>query len=80
MEGPEICREYVYTERIWFGASPVYPGKRGEIDPRPTLAFSSKKYLGKVESIEGFDSVIFSDYHSWAVLFDELVNKALGGT
>jgi mannose-6-phosphate isomerase-like protein (cupin superfamily) len=33
MEGPELCREYVHTEKIWFGTSTLNPGQRGSIDP-----------------------------------------------
>jgi oxalate decarboxylase/phosphoglucose isomerase-like protein (cupin superfamily) len=33
MEGPEHCREYVKTPKIWLGTSTVPPGQRGNIDP-----------------------------------------------
>jgi len=33
MEGPEHCREYIKTEKIWFGTSTLPPGARGNIDP-----------------------------------------------
>jgi uncharacterized cupin superfamily protein len=32
MEGPELCREYVRTPKIWFGTSTLQPGERGSID------------------------------------------------
>jgi quercetin dioxygenase-like cupin family protein len=32
MEGPEHCREYIKTEKIWFGTSTLPPGARGNID------------------------------------------------
>ena len=33
MEGPEHCREYVKTARLWFGTSSLQAGERGAIDP-----------------------------------------------
>jgi len=33
MEGPEHCREYIKTEKLWFGTSTLRPGQRGSIDP-----------------------------------------------
>jgi len=33
MEGPEHCREYIKTEKMWFGTSTLPPGARGNIDP-----------------------------------------------
>ncbi len=33
MEGPELCREYVRTPKIWLGTSTLQPGQRGSIDP-----------------------------------------------
>jgi mannose-6-phosphate isomerase-like protein (cupin superfamily) len=33
MEGPELCREYLVTEKITFGTSRLLPGQRGDIDP-----------------------------------------------
>ena len=33
MEGPEHCREYIKTEKMWFGTSTLQPGQRGNIDP-----------------------------------------------
>ena len=33
MEGPEHCREYVKTARLWFGTSSLQVGERGAIDP-----------------------------------------------
>ncbi len=33
MEGPEHCREYVKTEKMWLGTSTLQPGQRGNIDP-----------------------------------------------
>lgn len=32
MEGPEHCREYHKTSRLWFGTSALPPGQRGSID------------------------------------------------
>lgn len=32
MEGPELCREYLVTDKITFGSSTLKPGQRGEID------------------------------------------------
>ena len=31
-EGPELCREYLVTEKITFGSSTLQPGETGEID------------------------------------------------
>ena len=33
MEGPEHCREYLKTAKIWLGTSTVPVGQRGNIDP-----------------------------------------------
>ena len=33
MEGPEHCREYAKTEKLWLGTSTLQPGQRGNIDP-----------------------------------------------
>lgn len=33
MEGPEHCREYIKTEKLWLGTSTLPPGARGAIDP-----------------------------------------------
>jgi mannose-6-phosphate isomerase-like protein (cupin superfamily) len=33
MEGPELCREYVRTPKMWLGTSTLQPGQRGSIDP-----------------------------------------------
>jgi mannose-6-phosphate isomerase-like protein (cupin superfamily) len=32
MEGPELCREYIRTSKMWFGTSTLQPGQRGNID------------------------------------------------
>ena len=32
IEGPELCREYVKTPKLWFGSSTLQPGQRGNID------------------------------------------------
>ena len=32
MEGPELCREYFKTPKIWLGTSTLQPGQRGAID------------------------------------------------
>jgi len=32
MEGPELCREFVKTPKIWLGTSTLQPGQRGSID------------------------------------------------
>jgi mannose-6-phosphate isomerase-like protein (cupin superfamily) len=33
LEGPEHCREYVKTQKMWLGTSTLQPGQRGNIDP-----------------------------------------------
>lgn len=33
MDGPEVVREYIQTEKITFGTSALLPGQRGGIDP-----------------------------------------------
>ncbi len=33
MDGPEVCREYVVTDKITFGSSTLLPGQTGGIDP-----------------------------------------------
>ncbi len=33
MEGPEHCREYVKTDKLWLGTSTLPPGAKGNIDP-----------------------------------------------
>lgn len=33
MDGPEHCREYFRTEKLWLGTSTLQPGQRGNIDP-----------------------------------------------
>ena len=32
MEGPELCREFVKTPKMWLGTSTLHPGQRGAID------------------------------------------------
>lgn len=32
MEGPELCREYVKTAKLWLGTSTLPAGQRGSID------------------------------------------------
>ena len=32
-EGPELCREYLRNEALWFGSSLVNPGDLGAVDP-----------------------------------------------
>jgi len=32
MEGPELCREYIKTPKMWLGTSALLPGQRGAID------------------------------------------------
>jgi mannose-6-phosphate isomerase-like protein (cupin superfamily) len=32
MEGPELCREYIRTSKMWLGTSTLQPGQRGSID------------------------------------------------
>lgn len=32
MEGPELCREYLRTPKMWLGTSTLQPGQRGAID------------------------------------------------
>jgi quercetin dioxygenase-like cupin family protein len=33
MDGPEVCREYIKTNKITFGTSSLLPGQTGGIDP-----------------------------------------------
>lgn len=33
LDGPEVCREYCRTDKIWFGTSELLPGQTGGIDP-----------------------------------------------
>lgn len=33
MDGPEVCRKYVTTEKIAFGTSTLLPGQTGATDP-----------------------------------------------
>lgn len=33
MDGPEVCREYIRTDKILFGSSTLLPGQTGGIDP-----------------------------------------------
>ena len=33
LDGPEVCREYCRTEKLWFGSSALLPGQTGGIDP-----------------------------------------------
>lgn len=32
MEGPEVCREFIRTPKMWLGTSTLPPGQRGNID------------------------------------------------
>ncbi|MFE7423464.1 cupin domain-containing protein [Rhodococcus sp. NPDC057529] len=32
-EGPELCREYLRNDDLWFGSSLVQPGETGAVDP-----------------------------------------------
>lgn len=32
LEGVEVCREYIVTEKLTFGTSTLLPGQRGDID------------------------------------------------
>ncbi len=32
MDGPEVCREYIVTDKITFGSSTLQPGQTGAID------------------------------------------------
>lgn len=32
-EGPELCREYLRNQSMWFGTSVVNPGDVGAVDP-----------------------------------------------
>jgi mannose-6-phosphate isomerase-like protein (cupin superfamily) len=32
-EGPELCREYLRNDALWFGSSLVSPGDTGAVDP-----------------------------------------------
>lgn len=33
MDGPEVCRQYIATEKITFGSSTLLPGQAGGTDP-----------------------------------------------
>ena len=33
LDGPEVCREYLVTDKITFGSSTLQPGQTGGIDP-----------------------------------------------
>lgn len=33
LDGPEVCREYLITDKITFGSSTLQPGQTGGIDP-----------------------------------------------
>lgn len=33
MDGPEVCREYVKTDKLTFGSSTLLPGQTGGVDP-----------------------------------------------
>jgi mannose-6-phosphate isomerase-like protein (cupin superfamily) len=33
LDGPEVCREYIVTDKITFGSSTLHPGQTGGIDP-----------------------------------------------
>ena len=33
MDGPEVCRQYIATEKITFGTSTLLPGQTGGTDP-----------------------------------------------
>ena len=33
LDGPEVCREYCRTDKLWFGTSTLQPGQTGGIDP-----------------------------------------------
>jgi len=33
MDGPEVCREYIVTDKITFGSSTLLPGQTGAVDP-----------------------------------------------
>lgn len=33
LEGCEVCREYVVTDKITFGSSTLQPGQTGDVDP-----------------------------------------------
>ncbi|MGX8702580.1 cupin domain-containing protein [Caproiciproducens sp.] len=36
LDGPEVCRDYCRTEKLWFGSSALLPGQTGGIDPGHT--------------------------------------------
>ena len=36
LEGVEVCREYIKTDKIAFGTSQLYPGQTGAVDPGHT--------------------------------------------
>lgn len=33
LEGAEVCREYIKTDKITFGTSQLHPGQTGAVDP-----------------------------------------------
>lgn len=33
LDGPEVCRDYCRTDKLWFGTSELLPGQTGGIDP-----------------------------------------------
>ena len=33
LDGPEVCREYFRSGKMWFGTSELLPGQTGGIDP-----------------------------------------------
>ena len=32
LDGPEVCRDYCRTDKLWFGTSELLPGQTGGID------------------------------------------------
>lgn len=33
LDGPEVCRNYCITDKLWFGTSTLLPSQTGGIDP-----------------------------------------------
>ena len=67
MEGPEHCREYVKTNKMWFGTSTLQPGQRGNIDPgHPT---SEETFYCIKGHVLIFDETQYYELHAGDALF-----------
>ena len=67
MEGPEHCREYARTAKLWFGTSTLLPGQRGAIDPgHPT---SEEVFFVCQGHVLVFDENQYYDLHAGDALF-----------